>query len=241
MESNPGLLDYADFFVLGVLPYIATAFMLVGSLLRFVLAPYTWKSASSEIWATRQLRLGSNLFHVGVLSLLGGHLAGLFTPLWVFELLRVTPRMHQLMEVALGGASMMLAIAGIVILLHRRLTNPRVRATSRRMDIAVDWWLLLTLLLGAGCVTYSMLYDQSGASLVVFGLWARGIATFRPEAWTLMIDAPVIYKLHIFSGLTVFLMLPFTRLVHIWSGFATALYLPRAHQLTRARSRAGIS
>jgi polyferredoxin len=76
----------------------------------FVLAPYTWKSASSEIWATRQLRLGSNLFHVGVLSLLGGHLAGLFTPLWVFELLRVTPRM-------IGYTTVLLALIGVFLFL----------------------------------------------------------------------------------------------------------------------------
>lgn len=229
---------YVDYFVLGVFPYVATGVMVVGSLLRFVLAPYSWKSASSEIWARRQLVLGSYLFHIGVLALLGGHLAGLFTPLWVFDALHVTARQHQLLEEVMGSASMLLAIVGIVILLHRRLFNPRVRATSRRMDIVVDAWLLLTLLLGAGCVTNSMLHDASGAGLVVFGRWARGIATFEPDVWKLMVSAPLVYKLHIFCGLTLFTALPFTRLVHIWSGVATVGYVPRAPQLVRSRGGA---
>lgn len=227
------LAHYLDAFVLGIFPYIAIAVMLIGSLLRYVLAPYTWQSASSEIWASKSLRLGSNLFHVGVLGLFGGHLAGLFTPLWLFDLMHVSPVLHQWLEVIIGSFFMLLAIAGLIILLHRRLTNPRVRATSRTMDIFIDWWLLLTLLLGAGCVTYSAFFDESGASLIIFGLWARGVVMFQPGVWTLMIDAPLIYKLHIFSGFMVFVLLPFTRLVHIWSGFATLLYLPRRYQLMR--------
>ncbi|MEF9995776.1 MAG: respiratory nitrate reductase subunit gamma [Burkholderiaceae bacterium] len=227
------LAHYIDAFVLGIFPYIALAVMLIGSLLRYVLAPYTWKSASSEIWSSKSLRLGSNLFHIGVLGLFFGHIGGLFTPLWLFDLLRVTPVMHQWLEVIIGSFFMLLAIVGLIILLHRRLTNSRVRATSRPMDIFIDGWLLLTLLLGAGCVSYSALYDDTGASLIVFGLWARGVVMFQADAWTLMVDAPLIYKLHIFSGFTVFLLLPFTRLVHIWSGFATVLYIPRRYQLMR--------
>lgn len=227
------LSHYIDALVLGIYPYIALSVMLVGSLARFVLAPYTWKSASSEIWAPRQLQLGSNLFHVGVLGLFAGHIAGLFTPIWVFDLFGISPRLHQLLEEIIGSVFMVAAILGLALLLHRRLFNRRVRATSRRMDIFIDCWLMLTLLLGGGCVVYSALYDQTGAFLVVFGLWARGVMTLQADAWTLMLGAPWIYKLHIFAGLTVFLLLPFTRLVHIWSGFATLLYLPRRYQLMR--------
>jgi nitrate reductase gamma subunit len=235
----PSTMDFGltvDFMLLGIFPYVATLTMVVGSVLRFVLAPYSWKSASSELWGRRQLILGSYLFHAGVLMLFAGHVAGLLTPLWVFDALGVTPRMHQVMEEAMGGGAMLLAIAGILILLHRRLTNQRVRATTRRSDLFVLGWLLLTLLLGAGCVIHSMLYDASGAALVVFGHWARGVATFDPRAWTLMVAAPLVYKAHIFCGLTLFMVVPFTRLVHIWSGAATIAYVPRAHQLTRARS-----
>jgi len=227
------LSHYLDAFVLGIYPYLAIAVMLVGSLARYVLAPYTWKSASSQIWAPRQLQLGSNLFHVGVLGLFAGHLAGLFTPLWLFDLLHVSPRQHQLLEEIFGSAFMLLAIVGLALLLHRRLFNARVRATSRPMDIFIDLWLMLTLLLGGACVIYSTLYDATGAFLVVLGLWARGVMSFQADAWTLMLGAPWVYKAHIFCGLTVFLLLPFTRLVHIWSGFATLLYLPRRYQLMR--------
>ncbi|MBI5920783.1 MAG: respiratory nitrate reductase subunit gamma, partial [Betaproteobacteria bacterium] len=45
----------------------------------------------------------------------------------------------------------------------------------------------------------------------------------------------ILFKLHLFIGLTIFLIFPFTRLVHIWSGFAAIGYLTRAYQLVRAR------
>jgi nitrate reductase gamma subunit len=36
-------------------------------------------------------------------------------------------------------------------------------------------------------------------------------------------------------GMTIFLLLPFSRLVHVWSGFAVVAYLFRPYQLVRSR------
>ncbi|HEY1180733.1 MAG TPA: respiratory nitrate reductase subunit gamma [Rhodocyclaceae bacterium] len=43
------------------------------------------------------------------------------------------------------------------------------------------------------------------------------------------------FKAHLFMGMTLFLIFPFTRLVHVWSGFASIAYLGRAWQLVRPR------
>ncbi len=43
------------------------------------------------------------------------------------------------------------------------------------------------------------------------------------------------YLLHIVLGMTIFLLLPFSRLVHVWSGFALIGYVFRPYQLVRAR------
>jgi len=42
-----------------------------------------------------------------------------------------------------------------------------------------------------------------------------------------------VFKLHMFLGMTIFLIFPFTRLVHVWSGFASLSYLIRPYQIVR--------
>ena len=61
-------------------PYIALAVFFIGSWARFDYAMYTWRTGSSQLLSSRGMRLGSNLFHVGVLAILAGHLVGLLTP-----------------------------------------------------------------------------------------------------------------------------------------------------------------
>ena len=59
---------------------MAVVIFLLGSLIRFEREQYSWKSGSSQLLRARQLRLGSNCFHVGILFLLAGHTVGLLTP-----------------------------------------------------------------------------------------------------------------------------------------------------------------
>jgi nitrate reductase gamma subunit len=51
----------------------------------------------------------------------------------------------------------------------------------------------------------------------------------------LLADAGFIFKLHMFLGMSIFVVFPFTRLVHVWSGFASVGYLFRPYQVVRAR------
>jgi nitrate reductase gamma subunit len=54
------------------------------------------------------------------------------------------------------------------------------------------------------------------------------------DSWTLVADAHPIFKAHLFLGMTIFLVFPFTRLVHVWSApvwYLGAARLPGgAHQ-----------
>ena len=61
----------------------------------------------------------------------------------------------------------------------------------------------------------------------------QDIVTFQGGAAQILVEAPLIYKVHIFLGITIFLVFPFTRLVHIWS--APIWYLGRSFQLVRQR------
>src|SRR5512139_291136 len=129
-------MSYLDTFLFGIYPYLALAVFFVGSLVRFDRDQYTWKSDSSQLLRAGQLRWGSNLFHGGILFLFFGHLFGQLTPHAVYELL-LTSSQKQLVAVVAGGVAGTACFIGLTVLLHRRLSDPRIRLTSHRTDIAI--------------------------------------------------------------------------------------------------------
>ena len=221
-------------FLFGIYPYIALAIFLLGSLIRFDRDPYTWKSDSSELLRRGQLRWGSNLFHLGILGIFFGHLFGLLTPLAVWHALGVTAPQKQMLAIVAGGLAGLACLIGLALLILRRLSVARVRATSRAMDFAVLYILLAQVLLGLYSITVS-LGHRDGGEMLKFMAWAQGIFTLRPEAAAYVADAAWVFKAHILLGLTLFVVFPFSRLVHVWSGFAAAGYLVRAYQIVRSR------
>jgi nitrate reductase gamma subunit len=226
-------MSYVDTFLFGIYPYLAGAVFLIGSLIRFDREQYTWKSDSSQLLKRGQLRLGSNLFHIGILGIFFGHLVGLLTPLAVWHVLGVTAPAKQLLAIAAGGICGVLMLIGLLILMHRRYTEPRIRATTRPMDWFVLWLLLVQLALGLYSISVSMQH-LDGGEMVRLMTWAQHVVTFRGDA-ALIAGTPLIFKLHIVLGMTIFLVFPFSRLVHIWSGFAALGYLTRAYQVVRSR------
>jgi nitrate reductase gamma subunit len=223
-----------DLFFFGIYPYICLAVFLIGSLIRFDREQYTWKSESSQILRTGQLRLGSNLFHIGILGIFVGHLFGLLTPLAVWHALGVEAGAKQMLAMVAGGLFGLMMLLGAVLLIHRRLSEPRVRATTTRADWLVLWLLLAQLLLGLYSITVSWQH-RDGGEMIKLMLWAQHIVTLRTDAASFVADVAWVFKAHLVLGMTIFLVFPFTRLVHIWSGFASLVYLLRPYQIVRAR------
>jgi len=221
-------------FLFGIYPYIALSIFLLGSLIRFDREQYTWKSDSSQLLRGAQLRLGSNLFHIGILFLFFGHAAGLLTPHWLYESFGLSTPNKQMLAIISGGTAGLLCFAGVAILLHRRLTEPRIRATSKPMDIFIMLWILATLLLGLVSILFSLQHTEGGVMLAL-GAWAQHIVTFRSGAAEFINFVPPIYKIHLLFGMTLFVLFPFSRLVHVWSGFASVGYAARAWQIVRPR------
>ena len=226
--------SYMNQFLFGYYPYVALVVFFVGSLIRFDREQYTWKSDSSQLLRRGQLRWGSNLFHIGVLGIFVGHFVGLLTPVPVWHMLGVTAPAKQMLAIVAGGIAGAMAIVGLVLLLHRRLADSRIRVTSKPMDIVVLVLFLAQLSLGLLSITVSWAH-LDGSEMVKFMDWAQRIVTFRAGAAELVAGASLIFKCHITLGLTIFLIFPFTRLVHIWSGFATLYYLVRPYQVVRQR------
>ncbi|WP_348698325.1 respiratory nitrate reductase subunit gamma [Duganella fentianensis] len=227
-------MNYLHQFLFGIYPYIALAIFLLGSLIRFDREQYTWKSESSQVFHTGMLRLGSPLFHIGVLGLFFGHAAGLLTPVWVWDALGVEHGTKQLVAMVAGGTMGSLCLIGLLMLLGRRLSNERVAARSTWKDKLVLLWLLATLLLGLSSIFVSAGHMDGHMMVLLMG-WAQHVVTFRGDAADLILTAPLIFKLHLFMGMSLFVIFPFTRLVHVWSGFGAVTYLGRAYQLVRPR------
>lgn len=224
-----------DPFLFGIYPYLCLAVFLLGSLVRFDREQYTWKSDSSQLLRAGQLRWGSNLFHVGVLFLLVGHSVGLLTPHFLYEPF-VAAGTKQLLAMVSGGIAGLLAFAGVTILLHRRLTEPRIRINSRPGDIMLLVLLWLQLALGLVSI-HSSAQHLDGGLMMKFGEWAQRIVTFRTGAAEQLADANWVFRVHMVLGMTVFLVFPFTRLVHVWSGFGSLAYVWRPYQVVRTKRR----
>ncbi len=227
-------MNYLHQFVFGIYPYLALAIFFLGSLIRFDREQYTWKSESSQVLNMGMLRWGSPLFHLGVLGLFFGHAAGLLTPVWVWDTLGVSHGTKQMVAMLAGGVMGSLCLIGLLMLLARRLSNVRVAARSTWKDQLVLLWLLATLLLGLSSIFVSASH-MDGHMMVLLMSWAQHVVTFRGDAADFILTAPLIFKLHLFMGMSLFVIFPFTRLVHVWSGFGAITYLGRAYQLVRSR------
>lgn len=220
--------------VFGIYPYIALAVLAVGSIIRYDREPYTWRSGSSQLLRRRLLIWGSVLFHVGVLIVFFGHLIGLLTPIELFDAVGISHGFKQLMAIIVGGVSGVMALIGATLLAYRRLFDPRIRATSTFADNAIIVILWVQLALGLATIPLS-LGHLDGQEMVKFMTWARAIFTFDMSAASYIADTHPIFKLHIFLGLTIFLIFPFTRLVHMLSVPLRYFWRP-GYQVVRKRN-----
>lgn len=225
-------MSYLNNLFFGIYPYIAILTCVVGSWIRFDREAYTWKAGSSQMLRTKGMRVASNLFHVGVIFVLMGHFVGLLTPESIYHVF-ISTENKQLLAMVSGGFFGLVCLVGLVMLLKRRLTDPRIRATSSNSDIFILGLLLVQLILGLLTIVASASH-MDGSVMVLLATWAQSIVTFQAvQAAEAMETVGIIYKLHVFVGLTMILVFPFTRLVHIIS--VPVWYLGRRYQIVRQR------
>jgi nitrate reductase gamma subunit len=216
-----------------VVPYIALTIFFVGSLVRYDRDQYTWKADSSQLLESKQLRKGSIPFHIGILAIFLGHFVGLLTPSEVWHVLGISAPTKQLFAMAAGGFFGLICFYGMCILIKRRLTNPRIRATSSTMDIGILLLLFLQLVVGLVSIVVSAGH-LDGEEMLKLMNWAQNILTFNPTTAAASIaSVHWIYKLHILLGMAIFVFFPFSRLVHIWS--VPVKYLTRNYQVVRKK------
>lgn len=214
-----------------ILPYIVLAIFIGGHIYRYQHDQFGWTSKSSELLEKKLLRLGSNLFHWGIIFVFGGHVMGLLIPIEVYEAMGVSE--HQYHNIALIGGipAGIAATIGIFILVYRRMSVSRLVATSTKGDWISLFFLMIVIL--SGMMSTFLNIDSNGFDYrTTIGPWLRGVLTLRPDA-SYLAEVPVWFKIHMLAALGIFAAWPFTRLVHVFS--APVRYLTRSYVIYRKR------
>ena len=216
-------------------PYVAFTSFLLGHLWRYRHDQFGWTTRSSQLYESRLLRLGSPLFHFGLLAVLSGHVLGILIPASWTAALGVTEFGYHVMSVSFGAVAGLATVAGLAILLYRRITVPAVRKATTRLDT-----LMYTLLSAA--IVAGML-NTLGSNLIGGGYnyretvspWFRSLFTLSPQP-ELMAATPLSFQIHNLVVLTLLAIWPYTRLVHVFS--APLGYLTRPYVVYRSRDPA---
>ncbi len=215
------------------LPYIAFTSFVLGHLWRYRTDQFGWTTRSSQIYESRLLRLGSPLFHFGMLGVVGGHVLGVLVPQSWTDALGISEQLYHLVAVSAGTVAGIAVIAGIAILLYRRVTVPAVRQATTRTDKFM--YLLLTAALVTG------LLNTIGSNLLwgtynyrqTVSPWFRSLFTPHPQP-QLMVGVPWTFSVHGLVVLTLIAIWPYTRLVHMFS--APVGYLFRPYIIYRSKA-----
>jgi len=217
-----------------VFPYVCLSVFVVGHLWRYRYDKFGWTTRSSQLYEDRLLRLGSPLFHFGMLGVVGGHVIGLLVPKSWTDAVGVTDELYHLMAVVGGLVAGLMALVGMAILIYRRRTVGPVFSATTPMDKVMYAFLGLVIVLGMWNTIAGSILELGGHYNYREGVsvWYRSFLAFQPDA-SLMADAPIGFQLHALTAFILFSLWPFTRLVHVFS--APVGYLTRPYIVYRSR------
>ncbi|MET7378386.1 respiratory nitrate reductase subunit gamma [Streptomyces sp. NPDC005526] len=215
-----------------VLPYVSLAVFVLGHIWRYRYDKFGWTTRSSQLYERRLLRIGSPLFHFGILVVLLGHIGGLLVPKSWTEALGIGEHAYHVSAVLLGTVAGVATVGGLAILVYRRRTVGPVFSATTRNDKAMYVSLSLTIVLGLAATVAANLVGGGYDYRETISPWFRSFFSFTPDP-ALMAGAPLLFRLHALSALLLFAFWPFTRLVHMLT--APLGYLTRPYIVYRSR------
>ncbi|MFK0231913.1 respiratory nitrate reductase subunit gamma [Streptomyces vinaceus] len=222
-----------DLLLWGVLPYVSIALLVAGTVWRARFDQFGWTTHSTQLHESRLLRIGSPLFHFGMLFVVLGHVVGLLVPKSWTDAAGLSDHAYHLLAVSTGAVAGAAAVAGIGILVYRRCTVAAVRRATLRGDHVMYTFLLGAILLGLTATVLNSSGMTDGYNYREgISLWFRSLFTFTPD-YRLMAGAPLAFKAHVLFGFTLFALIPYSRLVHMFS--APLKYLFRPYVVYRGR------
>lgn len=221
-----------------VLPYICAAIFIGGHIWRYRFDKFGWTTRSSQTYENKLLRWGSPMFHLGILMVIAGHAVGLLIPRQWLYAVGITEHMYHLGATIMGTFAALLTLAGLTILIYRRRTVGPVFLATTVMDKVM--YVLLAAALGFGTLA-TVVHQVFGGGFSYresISPWFRGLLIFNPDP-SLMVEVPLLFKLHVLSACLLFALWPFTRLVHVFSAPVPYLFRPYIVYRSRDEGRAG--
>lgn len=196
-------------FLYGIFPYLCLVIAIVGTFWRYFTDKFSYSSLSSQFLENRQLFWGSVAWHYGIIVVLAAHLLGFLIPESILWWNTVPMRLYVL-EIT-GYVFGLLTVIGFVVLIHRRVTSPRIRAVTSPMDVVLYSSLLLQVVVGVW-IAMTLRWGSSWyASFIVPYLWS--LVYLKPDV-SLVTNLPLLVHIHILNAFVLVLLVPFTRLVH---------------------------
>ncbi|MEV7977567.1 respiratory nitrate reductase subunit gamma [Streptomyces sp. NPDC086519] len=215
-----------------VLPYVVLAVFVLGHLWRYRYDKFGWTTRSSQLYEHRLLRIGSPLFHFGILVVLLGHIGGLVIPESWTEAAGISENVYHIGAVALGTVAGIATLGGLAVLVYRRRTVGPVFSATTKNDKAMYVLLTATIVLGLSATVVANLAGGGYDYRETISPWFRSIFWLRPDP-DRMTGVPILFRLHAISAMLLFAAWPFTRLVHMLT--APLGYLTRPYIVYRSR------
>ncbi len=216
-----------------VIPYVTLAIIIVGTWWRYRYDKFGWTTRSSQLYESRLLRIGSPMFHFGILVVIAGHFIGLVIPQSWTDAVGLSQHAYHVQAITLGSIAGVSTLVGITLLVYRRrTTGPVFMATT--VNDKVMYVVLVAAIVAGLCATAlgSGLVGEEHNYRETVSPWFRSIWVLQPRG-DLMVQAPMYFQVHVLIGLALFCLWPFTRLVHAFS--APIGYLFRPYIVYRSR------
>lgn len=221
----------------GVLPYVMLAVLIGGTIWRYRYDKFGWTTRSSQLYESRLLRIGSPLFHFGILLVLVGHIGGLVVPMSWTEELHISESLYHFNALFFGLIAGFCTLAGIALLIYRRRTTGPVFMATTWNDKTMYVVLVAAIVLGLWTTLVSVGAGHEAHNYrETVSPWFRSVFYLQPDV-DAMAAAPIQFHIHALVGMLLFTIWPFTRLVHAFT--APVHYLFRPYIVYRSRDRAG--
>lgn len=222
-----------DILLWGVLPYVVVAVLVTGTIWRYRYDRFGWTTRSSELHESKLLRIGSPLFHFGLLVVIVGHVIGLLIPKSWTDALGLSQEAYHVQALVLGTVAGVCTLGGVAILIYRRRTTGPVFAATTRNDKLMYLVLVAAIVAGLATTLLGAAGGEEHNYRLTVSVWFRSLFVLQPDIEA-MAHAGLAFHLHVLIGLALFALWPFTRLVH---AFAAPLgYLFRPYIVYRSRT-----
>lgn len=159
---------------------------------------------------TKLFRVSNSIFHYSVTALLLCHLIGLLTPERVYAVI-ITPHLKHYIAILVGGLLGGVCFIAMTILVMQKITH---ESRKKSPSIIFLFAIYFQLILGLCTIIFSKL-NHGYSDMIALSNWAQNLMILNMKSYKYIIDVPLVYKIHLVWGITLFVIFPFTKLVYV--------------------------